>query len=225
MLKAENISKTFYGEGTPTKALANVSLTVAEGAFVSIVGRSGSGKTTLLHILSTLQKPDSGSVFYDDADIVRIGDGKLNTIRHKDFAVIFQFHHLLPYLSVLENALLPFMNGLRPVARRHVEEAKLCLERVGLGGKWDRLPSMLSGGEQQRAAIARALVKQARCLFADEPTGSLDKRTGEEILTLLKELNNEGLAVVMVTHDQQYAAYADTVIEMEDGSIRRIAKQ
>lgn len=225
MIKAENISKTFNGEGTPTKALVNVSLTVGEGEFVSVVGRSGSGKTTLLHILSTLQKPDSGSLVYNNADIVRVEEGKLNTIRHKDFAVIFQFHHLLPYLTVLENALLPFMNGLRPVPRQRVEEARQCLERVGLGGKWDRLPSMLSGGEQQRAAIARALVKKARCLFADEPTGSLDKATGEEILSLLKDLNGDGLAVVMVTHDPQYAAYADTVVEMEDGAIKSIARQ
>ena len=225
MIKAENISKTFNGQGAPTKALVNVSLTVEEGEFVSVVGRSGSGKTTLLHILSTLQKPDSGSLVYNNADIVRVEEGKLNTIRHKDFAVIFQFHHLLPYLTVLENALLPFMNGLRPVPRQRVEEARQCLERVGLGGKWDRLPSMLSGGEQQRAAIARALVKKARCLFADEPTGSLDKATGEEILSLLKDLNKDGLAVVMVTHDPQYAAYADTVVEMEDGAIKSIARQ
>ncbi|WP_272698929.1 ABC transporter ATP-binding protein [Desulfovibrio sp. Fe33] len=225
MIKAENISKTFNGQGAPTKALVNVSLTVEEGEFVSVVGRSGSGKTTLLHILSTLQKPDSGSLVYNNADIVRVEEGKLNTIRHKDFAVIFQFHHLLPYLTVLENALLPFMNGLRPVPRQRVEEARQCLERVGLGGKWNRLPSMLSGGEQQRAAIARALVKKARCLFADEPTGSLDKATGEEILRLLKDLNKDGLAVVMVTHDPQYAAYADTVVEMEDGAIKSIARQ
>ena len=223
MLKAENITKTFNGEGAPVRALDNVSLTVDEGEFVSIVGRSGSGKTTLLHILSTLQTPDSGELTYDEADIGQAGGKKLNTIRHKDFAVIFQFHHLLPYLTVLENTLLPFMNALRPVSSSHVKKAKECLERVGLGGKWDRLPSMLSGGEQQRVAIARALVKEARCLFADEPTGSLDKATGEEILALLKRLNQEGLAVVMVTHDRQYASYADTIVEREDGAIKHVS--
>ncbi len=154
MLKAENISKTFYGEGTPARALDSVSIAVDEGEFVSIVGRSGSGKTTLLHILSTLQTPDSGELTYGGTDLGRISERELNMMRHHDFAVIFQFHHLLPYLTVLENTLLPFMNTLRPVSSGHVEEAKQCLKRVGLDDKWNRLPSMLSGGEQQRVAIA-----------------------------------------------------------------------
>ncbi|THB67137.1 MAG: ABC transporter ATP-binding protein [Desulfovibrio sp.] len=219
MLIANTLHKTFHGEGTPTLALNNVSLTVDQGEFVSIVGRSGSGKTTLLHVLSTLLAPDTGELTYHGRDIGQGGEKELNQLRHQDFAVIFQFHYLLPYLTALENTLLPFMNTLRPVSSQRVARAKECLARVGLADKTNRLPSMLSGGEQQRVAIARALVKEARYLFADEPTGSLDKATGQDILTLLRELNAEGLSVVMVTHEQQYAAQADRVLTMEDGVI------
>ena len=144
-------------------------------------------------------------------------DSGLNRLRHADFSVIFQFHHLVPYLTALENTLLPFMRTIKPTSRELVERGRECLERVGLAGKENRLPSNLSGGEQQRVAIARALIKSSRILFADEPTGSLDKSTGEEIMELITDLNREGLTVVMVTHDPEYAKLAHRSVTMEDG--------
>ena len=140
-------------------------------------------------------------------------------LRQNDFAVIFQFHHLLPYLTVMQNTLLPFMRSFVPVSGKIVDRAEKCLERLGLTDKKDRLPGELSGGEQQRVAIARALVKSARILFADEPTGSLDQKTGEEIIQLLEELHNDGLTVVMVTHEPLYARRAGRTLEMAGGEI------
>ena len=218
MLQALNINKMFKTEGTETPVLKNISLEIPEGEFLSIVGRSGSGKTTLLNVLSTLVRPDNGELIYQGKDLTTMPDSGLNTLRHADFSVIFQFHHLVPYLTALENTLLPFMRSLKPASRELVDKAKNCLERVGLSGKENRLPANLSGGEQQRVAIARALVKSSRVLFADEPTGSLDKKTGEEIMKLITDLNKEeGLTVVMVPHDPQYAALAQRSVNMEDG--------
>jgi putative ABC transport system ATP-binding protein len=217
MLTAKNITKDFNLSGKVVPVLKGVSLTVAEGEFVAIIGRSGSGKTTLLNVLSTLVKPDNGDLHYRNNDLRALSDSRLNTLRQADFAVIFQFHHLLPYLTVLENSLLPFMRSIKPVRKEAVSKARQCLDRVGLADKADRLPGSLSGGEQQRVAIARALVKSSRVLFADEPTGSLDKGTGEQIMQLLSELHQDGLSVVMVTHDPEYARLAQRTVIIEDG--------
>ena len=219
ILEARNITKTFQSEGVDTQALAGVNLTVAPGEFVSIVGRSGSGKTTFLNILSTLLAPDSGEILYHGEDVTTFSAPRLNRLRRKDFAVVFQFHYLLPYLSAQENVLLPYMQGLAPVPPKIRRQANLCLERVGLSGKGTQLPGHLSGGEQQRVAIARALVKDSVILFADEPTGNLDKETGESVMNLLADLKNDGLSIVMVTHDTEYAAKADRVISMADGKV------
>jgi putative ABC transport system ATP-binding protein len=199
--------------------LKSVSIDIRDGEFVSIVGRSGSGKTTLLNVISTLVRPDSGELHYGDDNLSSLTEKRLNRLRQSDFSVIFQFHHLLPYLTVLENTLLPFMQSVRPVRKSAMETARACLDRVGLVDKADRLPGNLSGGEQQRVAIARALVKASKILFADEPTGSLDKGTGEMIMSLLSELHGEGLAVVMVTHDPVYAGMATRSVHIEDGVI------
>lgn len=219
MLYAKNVSKSFVTDGNAVPVLKNVSVAIEEGEFVSIVGRSGSGKTTLLNVLSTLIRPDEGELCYRSDNLSEVSEAQLNSLRQSDFSVIFQFHHLLPYLTVLENALLPFMQSLKPVDKKTVAKARECLARVGLLDKAERLPGNLSGGEQQRVAIARALVKDSRVLFADEPTGSLDKATGEQIMTLLKELNREGLTVVMVTHDPAYSQLAQRTIRIEDGVI------
>ena len=219
MISARKICKNFELDGTPVEVLKDVDINIGEKEFVSIVGRSGSGKTTLLNVLSTLVRPDNGELHYRDSDLVMSTPDHLNTLRRTDFAVIFQFHHLLPYLTVLQNTLLPFMRQIKPISGEIVAKAEKCLERIGLGGKKDRLPGSLSGGEQQRVAIARAMVKSAKVLFADEPTGSLDKGTGEEIMDLLGELNNDGLAVVMVTHEPLYANRAGRVVELSDGRV------
>lgn len=219
MLEAKNITKTFQSEGVETPALRKVNLTLQAGEFVSLVGRSGSGKTTFLNVLSTLLAPDSGQILYQGEDVTGFSAKRLNSLRNRDFAVVFQFHYLLPYLTAQENVLLPFMNGLGPVGREEVERARRCLERVGLAGKEGKLPGHLSGGEQQRVAIARALVKKATILFADEPTGNLDKVTGESVMELLVGLKSEGLGIVMVTHDEDYARQADRVVRMADGMV------
>jgi len=217
MLTAKNITKDFEVNGQSVPVLKGISLTVEEGDFVAIVGRSGSGKTTLLNVLSTLVKPDNGELHYREHDLRALTDSRLNTLRQVDFSVIFQFHHLLPYLSVLENSLLPFMRSMKPVKKEALSKAWQCLERVGLADKANRLPGSLSGGEQQRVAIARALVKSSKVLFADEPTGSLDKGTGEQIMELMSSLHEEGMSVVMVTHDPDYAELAQRTVVIEDG--------
>ncbi len=219
MLSAVNIEKSFPYEDTEVPVLKGVTVHLDEGDYVAIVGRSGSGKTTLLNVLSTLVRPDNGQLTYEGADLSSAAEKELNEIRRADFSVIFQFHHLLPYLSVLENTLLPFMGTLRPVSGHMQQQALDCLERVGLADKARRLPGSLSGGEQQRVAIARALVKSSKILFADEPTGSLDRTTGEQIMELLAELHGEGLTIVMVTHEPSYAKLARRTIEIEDGLI------
>jgi len=223
VLIATDIAKTFCQDGPDAPALRGVSLTVPEGRFLSIVGRSGSGKSTLLNILSTLLRPDSGSLTWQGQDLTDLLPAELDRLRRQDFAVIFQLHHLLPYLTALENTLLPFLHRLRPVTREQRERARAALARVGLSGKEDRLPGALSGGEQQRVAIARALVKNAKVLFADEPTGSLDKTTGQGVMELLRALPGEGLSVVMVTHDPDWAGLADQVAHMEDGLLAGLA--
>jgi len=219
MLEAKNITKTFHSEGVETRALADVDLTVNRGEFVSIVGRSGSGKTTFLNILSTLLAPNSGEILYNGEDVTTFSAARLNQLRQKDFSVVFQFHYLLPYLSARENVLLPYMKGLAPVSKEAKLRADACLERVGLSGKGSKIPGHLSGGEQQRVAIARALVKESTVLFADEPTGNLDKGTGDSVMELLADLKNDGLSIVMVTHDTEYANRADRVIQMADGHV------
>jgi len=219
MIRAENITKSYALDGVNISVLRTVSVDIAEGEYISIVGRSGSGKSTLLNVLSTLVKPDAGVLEYRGTDLVRASEKEVNAIRKTDFSIIFQFHHLLPYLSVLENCLLPFMSSVKPVSGVLEEKARQCLTRVGLGDKADRLPTILSGGEQQRVAIARALVKSSKVLFADEPTGSLDKMNGEQIMALLDELHQEGLTIVMVTHEPVYAGRADRTIEIDDGLV------
>ena len=215
MLQAIDVSKTF-GD---TPILCGVSLDIADGEFACIVGRSGSGKSTLLNVLSTLLKPDQGQVVYQGNVVSAMSEGQINGLRHKDFSIIFQLHHLLPYLTALENVMLPYMNSLKPVSEEIRLKARKCLDRVGLTGKEDRLPGKLSGGEQQRVAIARALVKSPGVMFADEPTGSLDKKNGDGIIDLLRDLNGEGVTLVMVTHDMGYAKLAGRTVVMEDGSI------
>ncbi len=222
MLFAENISKSFYSDHIENRVLKDITIKIENGRFVCVVGRSGSGKSTLLNVLSTLLKPEQGTITFAGQDITNLPENKLNQLRHNDFSMIFQFHHLMAYLTAVENVLLPYMNSIKPITKATVQRARGCLDRVGLGGKYNRLPGQLSGGEQQRVAIARALIKSPVILFADEPTGNLDKTTGDEIIQLLKNLHNDGLTVIMVTHDLSYISYADTIVEMEDGVVSEI---
>jgi putative ABC transport system ATP-binding protein len=218
MLQAVNITKVYQGGNKP--AVDRASLKIGRGEFVSILGRSGSGKSTLLNMLSSLVLPDSGQLFYAGEDICAYREQERNRLRRAEFAVIFQQHHLMPYLTAMENVLLPFIGGARRVTAEERRVGREMLWRVGLNGKENSRPGNLSGGEQQRVAIARALSKGARVLFADEPTGSLDSATGAAIMELLQLLNKDGLTVVMVTHNDDYARLADRSIVMVDGQVR-----
>ena len=217
MIRACSLVKHYAGSEKP--AVDHLDLHIQQGEFVSIVGRSGSGKSTLLHILSSLIKPDAGTVFFHDLDICSAPEKKRNHLRGKEFAVVFQQQHLLPYLTAIENILLPFLVSFSPINKQQFVSARKMLELVGLGHKEHSRPGKLSGGEQQRVAIARALVRGARVLFADEPTGSLDFATGTSIIELLHELNKDGLTIVMVTHNDEFANTSGRVIRMADGKI------
>jgi putative ABC transport system ATP-binding protein len=217
MLRAESLVKRYAGSEKP--AVDHLDLHIRSGEFISIVGRSGSGKSTLLHILSSLIRADAGTIFFHDLEICSAPEATRNHLRRNEFAVVFQQYHLLPYLTALENVLLPFLDKVTPVTQQHLASARSMLERVGLGHKERSRPGELSGGEQQRTAIARALVRGARVLFADEPTGNLDFATGTAIMELLHELNKDGLTIAMVTHNEEFAHTAGRVVRMADGRI------
>ena len=219
MLEAIDIVKSYRAGVLAAPVLRGVNLRIEEGEFVAVTGRSGSGKSTMLNVLSTLTEPDSGQVLFQGADLAAMREQERDRLRNNAFAMIFQAHHLMPYLSVLENVLLPGANGFRGISAQQRQRAVSCLERVGLEHKQNSLPSELSGGEQQRVAIARGLASGPRMLFADEPTGSLDMTTGDAIMQLLRELNGEGLTIVMVTHNPDYAALAGRCVQMREGRV------
>jgi lipoprotein-releasing system ATP-binding protein len=206
--------------------LRGVELTVKRGEFLAVVGQSGCGKSTLLHVLATLDAPDTGQVHFQGRRIDNLPAPSRDTLRSQQFGMIFQFYHLLPELSTLENVLLPIMisEGIGRYARRrgaHTRRAAEVLEQVGLTDRSKHKPRELSGGEMQRAAIARALVASPSVLFADEPTGNLDKTTGEEIVRTLRSLNlSDKLTIVMVTHDPTIAADADRTVRLVAGVLQ-----
>jgi putative ABC transport system ATP-binding protein len=216
MLEIKNISKV-YGEG-PAKvvALNNVSLLVNEGDFMAIMGPSGSGKSTLLNIIGGLDHLSSGEVLLDGERIDSLDENALVDIRRGKIAYVFQQYHLIPSLTALENVLLP----LTFCEADHRDQKALdILERVGLERRAEHKPSQLSGGEQQRVAIARALVNDPSLILADEPTGNMDRKTGNEILALFNELNRDGRSIVMVTHDPEIAGHAKALVLLQDGQI------
>jgi len=205
--------------------LKGVDFSIREGGFVAVVGQSGCGKSTLLHLLGTLDAPDDGEIHFEGQRIDNLGPRSRDKMRNEHFGMIFQFYHLLPELSTLENVLAPIMirYGVLNYWRHkqaHVERAKELLAMVKLDHRLTHKPRELSGGEMQRTAIAGALIAQPKLLLADEPTGNLDQKTGGEILTLLKQLNRDhGLTVVMVTHDQAIAKQADHVVRLVEGKV------
>ncbi len=215
MIRAEGLRKC-YGALT---VLQDVSLEVARGELVSVVGASGAGKTTLLQILGSLSQPDGGRVEVDGTDLFALGDRALSEFRNRRIGFVFQFHHLLPEFTALENVCLPGLIGGRD--RREVEaQAVELLDMMGLSARCDHKPAELSGGEQQRTAIARALINTPAVLLADEPSGNLDSTNREEIHRLFFELRERfGQTVVIVTHDERLAARADRMITMRDGRI------
>jgi lipoprotein-releasing system ATP-binding protein len=225
LISAHYVRKSYRKASIIIPVLQAVELTICEGEFVSIVGPSGCGKSTLLHLLCTLDAPDSGEICFEGHRIDNLPSAGRDILRNKYFGMVFQFYHLLPELTTLENVLAPAMIGEGVFGywrrRRHYHDrAREMLELVGLGHRLKHKPRELSGGEMQRTAIARALVARPRVLLADEPTGNLDKATGEEIMAILRQLNREqNLTIVMVTHDQQIADQADRTITLVDGRV------
>jgi lipoprotein-releasing system ATP-binding protein len=225
LLSARHLEKSYRKGKLVVPVLKGVDFSIRQGGFVAVVGQSGCGKSTLLHLLGTLDSPDEGEIHFEGLRIDNLRPRSRDQLRNKHIGMIFQFYHLLPELSTLENVLAPIMirygvlNYWRH-KRQHIERAKELLAMVKLDHRLTHKPRELSGGEMQRTAIARALIAQPKLLLADEPTGNLDQKTGGEILNLLKQLNSDhGLTIVMVTHDQAIAKQADHVVRLVEGKV------
>lgn len=219
MVRLINVHKLYRQGRSEITALARVSLEIHKGEFVAIMGPSGSGKSTLLHLIGGLDRPSKGEVLVDGRLISQMPDDEVTLFRRTNVGFVFQFFNLLPTLSAMENVMLPLVLDGRPAAGAR-RRSETLLERVGLQDRGDHLPEELSGGEIQRLAIARALVFQPALLLADEPTGNLDSKNGEAILSLMRGINRaEGCTVVMVTHNREAAAIADRTVCLRDGMI------
>ena len=217
LLKVENLTKIYGKDENQVKALDNVSLTVEKGEFVAIVGASGSGKSTLLHLLGGVDRPTSGKVTINGTDIFALNDDKLAIFRRRQVGIVYQFYNLIPILNVEENIALPMELDGRKVAPQDMEEM---LSHLGLEKRRGHLPNALSGGQQQRTSIGRALITRPSLILADEPTGNLDSKSGNEIMELLKKSNRElDQTIVMITHNMELAKAADRIIMIEDGRI------
>lgn len=213
MIQVENITKSYGSKENRQKVLKGISLKIEDGEFVVILGASGSGKSTLLNVISGLEYPDSGKISYDDRDITRLADTDLTEFRKENVGFIFQQYYLLPNLNVEKNVKM----GADLADNR---DYRRVIEAVGLGEKWHKYPNELSGGEQQRVSVARALAKNPKVLFLDEPTGALDEETGRLVLDYICKLQKEHhFTVVMVTHNLNIADMADTVIKMNSGKV------
>lgn len=220
MIVAHDILKTYQqGTGKPLEVLRGVSLEIREGETIAVVGASGAGKSTLLHILGTLDRPTKGTVLYGDEDVFKWSDEKLARFRNRHIGFVFQFHHLLPEFSVLENVAMPaLIKGMKLVDVR--ERAVQMLASVGVAEKAQSKPMKLSGGEQQRVAVARALMNSPKVVLADEPSGNLDTENARQLHQMLRKLSKEqGLTFVIVTHNEGLAAQADRVLKIIDGKI------
>ncbi|VTS08608.1 ABC transporter ATP-binding protein [Tuwongella immobilis] len=225
MLKATNLHKTYRRDAHSVHVIRGLDLEIQTGEFVSVIGVSGSGKSTLMHLLGTLDSPDQGEILLDGRRIDNLPPLERDQLRNQTFGFIFQFYHLLPELTMLENVLMPVMIshsffGWMRKSRMWKKRALELLERVGLGHRIKHKPRELSGGEMQRTAIARALIQQPKILLADEPTGNLDRDAGLDIIQILRDLNrSEGTSILMVTHNLDIVSETDRVVRMTAGKI------
>ncbi len=219
LVQVLDVHKSFPMGGQQVTALRGVSFDIGRGEFLAIVGASGAGKSTLLQILGTLDQPTGGRVLFDGRDVFGLPEDEQAEFRNKQIGFVFQFHHLLPEFTALENVCLPALIQNRPRADIEAEAASL-LKDVGLEHRLQHKPGELSGGEQQRVAVARALMQRPALVLADEPTGNLDTHTGEALFSLLRKLNRErGTTFVIVTHNDKLSSQADRIVRMEDGTI------
>ena len=216
LIQLKNIIKEYDNGGTITRVLRDVSLNVEEGEFISIMGPSGSGKSTLMHIIGFLDRATRGNYFFDNQNIENFTDDDLAHIRNDRIGFVFQSFNLLARTTVLDNVILPLTYGTK---KDHVKLATKALEAVGLGNRLNFLSNQISGGQKQRVAIARALVCDPKVIFADEPTGNLDSKSGATVMNILGRLNNEGRTIILVTHDKTVAEHAKRIITIKDGMI------
>jgi lipoprotein-releasing system ATP-binding protein len=218
-IRVEGLSKSFKKGKGQVDVLKDVDLSIFRGEMVALKGVSGAGKSTLMHILGGLERPSQGKIFFDERDIYSMDDNSLSVFRNREVGFVFQFHHLLPEFSALENVVMPALVG-RESHDKANEKALSILDRVGLSHRLTHKPGELSGGEQQRVAIARALMMGPKVILADEPTGNLDSKTGEEVFSLLAELNREmGLTCIIVTHNETLASRLDRQFIVQDGRV------
>jgi len=221
IVELHNVSKIYKLEGIEVRAIDGINLTINQGDFSAIMGPSGSGKSTLMHIIGLLDKPTSGEVLIEGKNVEKLSENELAKLRNQKIGFIFQSFNLLPKTSSIANVELTLIySGVKKTDRR--QKAKEMLEKVGLNNRLNHFPSQLSGGQQQRVAIARALINDPLLIIADEPTGNLDSKSGEEIINLLKELNRKGHTIIMVTHDQDISQKAKNLIKLKDGKIIQV---
>lgn len=217
ILKVENLTKTYGSGENLVHAVDDVSFSVEKGEFVAIVGASGSGKSTLLHLIGGVDRPTSGKIFVDGNDISKMNDDKLAVFRRRQVGIVYQFYNLIPILTVEENITLPCDLDGRGVDRERLE---MILDSFGLRARRKHLPNQLSGGQQQRTSVARALINNPSLVLADEPTGNLDSKSSEEVMSMLKMCNQSyGQTVIMITHNLDIAKQADRIITISDGKI------
>ena len=219
MIETKNLTKEYEVGSQKVKALDGINLNVDKGEFISIMGPSGSGKTTLMNIIGCLDSPSNGSYTLNNKSVSDLSENELAKIRNKEIGFVFQSFHLLARNSALENVMLP-LKYAGSDKKTALAKSKESLDRVGLSDRYDHSPSELSGGQQQRVAIARALVNQPSILFADEPTGNLDSKTGDDVMNIFKELNSNGQTIILITHEDSIAKQSNRIITIMDGLIK-----
>jgi putative ABC transport system ATP-binding protein len=219
LIEIKNLSKNYENEEVVTPVLKNLNFTIEKGEFTSIMGPSGSGKSTLMHILGFLDVLTSGQYFFGGKDVSTLSDDELAEMRSNKVGFVFQAFNLLPRSSALENVMLPLLYSSKIKKEEREKKARTLLESVGLGHRLENSPNKLSGGEKQRVAIARALVNNPDIIFADEPTGNLDSKSGHQVMKILQELNENGHTIILVTHERSTAEHAKRILEIKDGVI------